>query len=232
MTIAILISALILGLASSLHCVGMCGPLIMSVPVQHLPKGKKLTGILLYQLGRIAVYGLLGSIAGIVGWRIYAAGWQQVFSIAMGVLILFMLTGQFFLNKFHGANWLNQKITKLMSWSLKQHSYSGMLIMGMANGLLPCGMVYIAITGAMATGSISGSVLFMFIFGLGTLPALLSLALWGSKLSWQTRQSMRQLVPYVVGLTAILLIIRGLNLNIPYISPFISARSIDTVSCH
>lgn len=232
MTIAILISALMLGLASSLHCVGMCGPLIMSVPVQHLPNGKKLTGILLYQIGRIAVYGFLGLIAGIVGWRIYVAGWQQVFSIVMGVLILLMLTGHFFLNKLHGANWLNQKVTKLMSWSLKQHSYSGMLIMGVANGLLPCGMVYIAITGAMATGSISGAVLFMFIFGLGTLPALLSLALWGSKLSWQTRQSMRRLVPYVVGLTAILLIIRGLNLNIPYISPFISERSIDTVSCH
>lgn len=232
MTIAFLISALVLGLASSLHCVGMCGPLIMSVPVQHLPNGKKLAGIVLYQVGRIAVYGLLGLVAGMIGWRMYVAGWQQIFSIVMGVLILLMLSGQFFLNKLHGAHWLNQKIAKLMSWSLKQHSYSGMFLMGVANGLLPCGMVYIAITGAMATTSISGAILFMLFFGLGTLPALVSLAFWGSKLSWQTRQSMRKLVPYVVVLTAILLIIRGLNLNIPYVSPFISDRSIDTVSCH
>lgn len=232
MTIAILISALILGLASSLHCVGMCGPLIMSVPVQHLPKGKKISGIILYQVGRIAVYGLLGSIAGIIGWRIYTAGWQQIFSIVMGVLILLMLSGHFFLNKLHRANWLNQKIIKLMSWSLKQHSFTGMFLMGVANGLLPCGMVYIAITGAMATASISGAILFMLVFGLGTLPALVSLAFWGSRLSWQTRASMRKLVPYVVALTAILLIIRGLNLNIPYVSPFISERSVDTVSCH
>lgn len=232
MTIAILISALILGLASSLHCVGMCGPLVMSVPVQHLPTGKKISGILLYHVGRIVVYVFLGSIAGIVGWRIYAAGWQQIFSIVMGVLILLMLSGHFFLNKLHGTNWLNQKITRLMSWSLKQHSYLGMFIMGVANGLLPCGMVYIAITGAMATTTISGAVLFMLFFGLGTLPALVSLAFWGSRLSWQTRQSMRKVVPYVMALTAILLIIRGLNLNIPYVSPFISERSIDTVSCH
>lgn len=96
MSAALLISSLLLGLASSLHCVGMCGPLVMSVPVHHLPRDKKVTGILLYQLGRIGTYVVLGVIAGLLGWRIYAAGFQQLFSITLGVIILLMLSGRFF----------------------------------------------------------------------------------------------------------------------------------------
>lgn len=232
MTWVIFISALLLGLASSLHCIGMCGPLVMSVPVQHLPQHKKLFGILLYQFGRIATYMILGVLAGLIGWRISVAGWQQVFSIAMGVVILLFLISTFIFKKIEGWVWVNQKITKLILWSMRRHSFSGMYVMGAANGLLPCGMVYIAIGGAMATGTIVNAMVFMFVFGLGTLPALFSLAFWGTRLSWQNRQAMRKLVPYIVGLTAILLIIRGLNLNIPYLSPFISERSADTVSCH
>lgn len=232
MTWVIFISALLLGLASSLHCIGMCGPLVMSVPVQHLPQHKKLFGILLYQFGRIATYMILGVLAGLIGWRISVASWQQVFSIAMGVVILLFLISTFIFKKIEGWVWVNQKITKLILWSMRRHSFSGMYVMGAANGLLPCGMVYIAIGGAMATGTIVNAMVFMFVFGLGTLPALFSLAFWGTRLSWQNRQAMRKLVPYIVGLTAILLIIRGLNLNIPYLSPFISERSADTVSCH
>ncbi len=232
MILAIFISALLLGLASSLHCIGMCGPLIMSVPVQHLPQHKKIWGILLYQFGRISTYMIMGVLAGLIGWRIGVAGWQQVFSVLMGMAILFFLLSQVFFKKMKGWAWFNQKITKLISWSMRRHSFSGMYMMGAANGLLPCGMVYIAISGAMASGSILNAMVFMFVFGLGTLPALFSLAFWGTRLSWQNRQNMRKLVPYIVGLTAILLIIRGLNLNIPYMSPFISERSADTVSCH
>lgn len=232
MSVALLISSLLLGLASSLHCVGMCGPLIMSVPVQHLPEGKKTTGILLYQSGRIGMYIVLGVIAGLLGWRIDAAGFQQLFSIVLGTILLLMLSGSFFLNKLHGTNWLNKSVTQMMFWAIQQQSPIGMFLMGAANGLLPCGMVYIALTGAMASGSIAGAALFMVSFGIGTLPALLGLAFWGVRLSWQTRQHMKKTVPYVVAVTGILLILRGLNLNIPYISPFLSERSTDTISCH
>lgn len=232
MSEALLISSLLLGLASSLHCVGMCGPLIMSVPVQHLPEGKKTVGMLFYQLGRIGTYVVLGVIAGLLGWRIYAAGFQQLFSIILGAILLLMLSGRFFLNQFHGNNWLNKRVTQIMFWAIKQQSPMGMLLMGAANGLLPCGMVYMALTGAMASGSIAGAALFMFSFGIGTLPALLGLAFWGVKLSWQTRRHMQKAVPYVIAITGILLIIRGLNLDIPYLSPLLSERSIDTVSCH
>ena len=232
MSVALLISSLLLGLASSLHCVGMCGPLIMSMPVQHLPEGKKTVGILFYQWGRIGTYVVLGLIAGLLGWRIYAAGFQQLFSIILGAIVLLMLSGSFFLSKLHGSNWLNKSVTRMMFWAIKQQSPIGMFLMGAANGLLPCGMVYMALAGAMASGSIAGAAFYMFSFGIGTLPSLLGLAFWGIKLSWQTRQHMQKAVPYVVAMTGILLIIRGLNLNIPYLSPFFSERSIDTVSCH
>lgn len=109
MTWVIFISALLLGLASSLHCIGMCGPLVMSVPVQHLPQHKKLFGILLYQFGRIATYMILGVLAGLIGWRISVAGWQQVFSIAMGVVILLFLISIFIFKKIEGWVWVNQK---------------------------------------------------------------------------------------------------------------------------
>ena len=73
--------AFLIGLFGSLHCVGMCGPLVMSIPVQHLPAGKKVSGIIIYQLGRVSMYAMLGIVAGLVGWRMYAAGLQQLFSI-------------------------------------------------------------------------------------------------------------------------------------------------------
>ncbi|MBL0882335.1 MAG: sulfite exporter TauE/SafE family protein [Chitinophagaceae bacterium] len=232
MSIALLISSLFIGLASSLHCVGMCGPLVMSIPVQHLSENKKTIGIILYQIGRICTYALLGIIVGLVGWRMSAAGFQQVLSIVLGVLILLMLSGTFFLHKLHNDNWMNKKVAQLMFWAINRQTLSGMLLMGFANGLLPCGMVYIALTGAMATGTIHGAALFMLFFGIGTLPTLLALAFLGVKINWQARRQMQKAVPYIVAVTGILLIIRGLNLNIPYLSPFLSQRSIDTVSCH
>lgn len=232
MTIAILISALLLGLASSLHCIGMCGPLVLSVPVQHLPAPKKIAGILIYQLGRISTYTILGGLAGIIGYRIGVAGWQQTFSIIAGGAILLFLLSRVFIKQTKAWAPFQQKIRKLIGWSMHQHGFSGMWLMGAANGLLPCGMVYIAIGGAIATGTILNASLFMLVFGLGTLPALFSLAFWGVQLSWQSRKTMRKLVPYVIGFTAILLIIRGLNLNIPYLSPYTSDRSANTVSCH
>lgn len=232
MSVAIFISTFLLGLASSLHCIGMCGPLVMSVPVQHLPPQKKLFGILLYQFGRISTYMMLGLLAGLIGWRIGVSGWQQVFSISMGVLILLFLLSRLVFTKKERWKWFNQKILGLISWAMRRHGFSGMYLMGAANGLLPCGMVYIAISAAMATGTILSAIFFMLFFGLGTLPALFSLIFWGSRPGWQSRLLMRKLVPYMIGLTAILLIIRGLNLNIPYLSPFISGRSADTVSCH
>ena len=107
-----------------------------------------------------------------------------------------------------------------------------MYILGLANGLLPCGMVYFAITGALAAGSVNGGVLFMAAFGAGTFPAMFALSFFGSMISLQARNQMRKAVPFVMLVMGLLLVLRGLNLNIPYISPYLQANSPDAVSCH
>lgn len=104
--------------------------------------------------------------------------------------------------------------------------------MGMANGLLPCGMVYIAIAGALSTADVVSGVLFMAFFGAGTLPAMMMISYFGKMISLSARSSMRKAVPYFVAVMGILLILRGLNLGIPFISPEMPAVSGQVVSCH
>lgn len=231
MNLAVYIPALLLGLAGSLHCVGMCGPIMMSVPVQHLPEKKRFWGILLYQAGRLTTYALLGIVAGWLGWRMEAAGWQQTFSIILGSLILLFLLAKIFSKQFR-FNPFRKQLMQLMAWAMRLKNMAAMPILGAANGLLPCGMVYIALTGAAATGGFWNAILFMLFFGIGTLPLLLALAYWGIHLGFRTRQKLQQLVPYMIALTAILLIIRGMNLNIPWLSPMLTSRSGNTVPCH
>ena len=232
MTYAIFISALLLGLASSLHCIGMCGPLMISAQMHLTPKQHKWFGILFYQLGRITTYMLLGFLAGIIGWRIGIAGWQQTFSIVIGLLVLVFLFGKIVFEKSIQWRWFNQRIQLFMTWSMHRRGLLGMYIMGAANGLLPCGMVYFALSAAMITTTAFQAVLFMLVFGLGTLPALYVVTFWGGHLHIKYRRFFNKAAPVILGFTAILLILRGLNLNIPYVSPDISQRSMDTVACH
>ena len=106
-----------------------------------------------------------------------------------------------------------------------------MLILGMANGLLPCGMVYLAITGAMAAGDINGGIGFMTAFGLGTFPAMFLLTYFGSVISLSIRNRMKRAIPFFVATMAVLLILRGLNLNIPMISPLLNNSANRVVNC-
>ncbi len=228
MAISTYIPALLLGFAGSLHCVGMCGPIMMSVPI---PSQHKVAGIILYHTGRIMMYGLLGILAGWLGWRVEMAGWQQLFSIITGSLILLLFFGKALAAKV-SFNPFRKQLFHFISHVMQMKHWGAMPLMGAANGLLPCGMVYIALTGAAAAGGFWQAIVFMIFFGIGTLPLLFALAYWGLKLSYNTRQSLQKIVPYMVALTAILLIIRGMNLNIPWLSPMISTRSGNTLSCH
>jgi sulfite exporter TauE/SafE len=232
MSAALLLSGMALGLASSLHCVGMCGPLVMAFPMQLMPDGKKGMGMLLYHAGRIGVYVSLGLIAGLVGWRLSIAGWQQALAIGMGLLLLLFVFIKPFAQQAKWPGWLQKQLHGIYAKAVQQPRLTTMIWLGMINGLLPCGMVYIAMAGALATGNLPEAGLFMFLFGTGTLPALLLLGIWGVKAGPRFRQIFRQAAPVLMGLTAILLILRGLNLGIPYISPLLSGRSAGTVSCH
>lgn len=231
----LLASGIALGVVSSFHCVGMCGAIAFALPVHHLPQHQKVMGIALYNLGRIAVYALLGCFFGFVGRQFFVGGMQQWFSIMLGILLLSVVLVPLVVQRqvrlqpiVHLQNRLQNFIA---SYIQKKQLYVFFLI-GMANGLLPCGMVYFAITGAMAAGSIQGGVVFMAAFGLGTLPLMMLLSYFGFVLSIATRNTLKKSIPFFMAGMAVLLILRGMNLGIPYVSPHLQNTGASAISCH
>lgn len=229
-------TAFILGLLGSFHCVGMCGPLAMSLPVNNFSLPQKNIAVFLYHLGRIITYLLLGVLLGLLGRHFFIAGYQQILSISAGFLILIIILFQRFL-KTNQTNFVSQKISGVVQKGMihiwKNYSLSSSLIFGMLNGLLPCGMVYYALTAGFSSGSIYGIVYFMLFFGVGTLGLLLPVHIYGVKfLSLPLRNRMKKMIPLLLGCIGILLILRGLNLGIPYISPFLGNKPGEAILCH
>jgi len=231
----VIISGFTLGAAGSLHCVGMCGPLSLALPTYHLSKPKKFLSLLLYQFGRIITYSLLGLIFGLAGRRIYVSGYQQGFSIILGSIVL-MFAAIYFIQK-HSVHlsfldrfylFIQKMISKLLRSGTRPSNF---LIMGIANGLLPCGMVYIAIAGALALTKVNDSVLFMAMFGAGTLPAMMAVAYASQMINIEVRQLFRKAVPVFITIMGVILILRGLNLGIPFISPQIPSSPGQAVVC-
>lgn len=212
----------------------MCGPIVFALPVYYLPTHQKLMGILLYHTGRIFMYAALGLFFGFVGRQFFLAGLQQYFSIFLGSIILIILLQSFLNIKFLHSKLFDQfqlQLQNIIGIYIQKKQLYGMLILGMANGLLPCGMVYLAITGAMAAGDINGGIGFMTAFGLGTFPAMFLLTYFGSVISLSIRNRMKRAIPFFVATMAVLLILRGLNLNIPMISPLLNNSANRVVNC-
>lgn len=236
MLAAAMIAGFTLGAAGSLHCIGMCGPLSLALPTQHLSTSKKFFQLLAYQLGRIVTYSFIGLIFGFAGRRLYISGYQQWFSIVMGSLIL-VLAALYFIQKntFH-LSFLNRfyaGVQKLIASLLKKAVGSfSFFLLGLANGLLPCGMVYIAIAATLSFTQIIESVSFMALFGAGTLPAMMLVGFAGHFIKPTVRNSLRQIVPVFISIMGILLILRGLNLGIPFISPEMPSSPGQAVICH
>jgi uncharacterized protein len=231
----ILIAGFLLGTISSFHCVGMCGPLALALPVQNLSSSNKTLALLLYHCGRIAIYASLGLVFGLMGRGLYLAGFQQWFSIGLGLFMLIFLAQYFGMRILSRAPILykfNQRIQKLMITLWKSPSKKSFVLMGMANGLLPCGMVYLAVAGALNVSQVRSGVMFMTMFGLGTLPPLFALSFFGSLIRLSMRNKIKQITPFVIAIMAIILILRGLNLGIPFISPLLQADRAPAIICH
>jgi sulfite exporter TauE/SafE len=213
----------------------MCGPLVLSLPVSQLPPNQRFAGLWLYHGGRIITYALIGLLLGLVGRQISLAGWQQGFSILLGILLVLYfvftrISKPLIVPPLFRP--LQKNVLASISRFIQQPTLPAMWRMGMANGLLPCGMVYVAATGAIASGSISGGMLFMICFGLATIPALYLLSLLGTFFTVPIRQNMRRVLAFGTFVVGILLILRGLNMNLPYISPYlISGTSGTAIDC-
>ena len=235
MTAQLIIAGFLLGSISSLHCVGMCGPLALSLPVQHLTGLQKSMSLILYHLGRISVYAGLGLIFGLAGRGLYLAGFQQWFSIGLGLLMILFLVQYFISRKFRQPALVRKYFQAVQLWVMqlwKSPSKTSMMLLGAANGLLPCGMVYLAVAGALNASQVKSGVMFMAMFGLGTLPALFALSYFGSMIGISFRNKVRQMTPVIVAVMAIILILRGLNLGIPFISPLLGAARAPAMICH
>ncbi len=216
-------TAFILGLVGSVHCAGMCGPLALALPAASTTRSRFLASRLAYNVGRILTYCALGALFGVVGKTFVLAGVQRWASIGLGLLLLAGLFGS---RRF--ALWapLAALVNTLKLWMgalLRERSTASLGVLGMLNGLLPCGLVYAACAGAAASsGSLAGAT-YMATFGLGTVPMLLAISCSGRLMPQSWRARLYKAVPVSVCLLAALLIFRGMGLGIPYLSPDLAA---------
>ena len=218
-----LLSAVIIGLMGSFHCIGMCGPIAFMLPVDHHKPTKKLLQVFLYHLGRLTSYGIIGLIFGFLGKGLYVFGLQQKLSIIIGLL---MITIILIPHKTFSQYNLSKPIYSLLSAiknrlgkELKKKTPDTFLTIGLLNGLLPCGLVYMAIFGSMATANPWTGALYMALFGVGTIPLMTTAVYFSSLLKGGAKKTVQRLIPIIVVIIGLLFILRGLGLGIPYISP-------------
>ena len=228
-----LLAGLVLGLAGSLHCVGMCGPLVLMMPSGWL-------GSVVYHLGRTFAYVLMGLLAGLMFQVVDIRSFQSEFSIGVGLVFLVMwvyqrwgwcliglvggqgegggvnLDGKQSPGLFLG---LRGQILQLYASAMKGNDLGWRAVAGFANGLLPCGLVYGALMAAVGQGTTASSMFLMMGFGLGSMPSLFALGLVGSRIGWGVRKYWSKLLPWWLLVMGVWFLLRGLNLGIPYLSP-------------
>jgi len=229
-------TAFVVGLAGSLHCIGMCGPIAIALPSAGMGRARLLLGRVTYNAGRIITYSILGLGAGLIGQTVHVSGYQQVLSIVLGALILLavilpsrfgaLLTGA----KLHAR--LFEPFKRLWARLFGRDSIQALFVVGLLNGFLPCGLVYVALAGAVTTGSLYGGVMYMAVFGLGTFPVMFAMSLVGRLLGTGFKAKLRRLVPVGAIVLAALFILRGLSLGIPYVSPKIEQHQDGTTEVH
>ena len=176
--------ALMIGIVGSFHCVGMCGPLALALPLSNNSFTAKLSGAFIYNAGRIVTYACFGLVFGLIGQTAALFGFQQWLSIGTGALILLFIVipakYKFGQSASRYTNGFFAKLRMQLGRLFTQKNHSSLFIIGLLNGLLPCGLVYMAVAGAIAAGSVGSSILFMTGFGLGTLPVMWSVAFFGN----------------------------------------------------
>jgi uncharacterized protein len=229
----LIVTAFMMGLVGSFHCVGMCGPIALSLPLKHDSDWAKFSGALFYNSGRVVTYAAFGFIFGVIGKSVALFGYQQLLSVVLGILIIFFIILPKRFSALKNQNSVLKFFEKLRSGLgrlFQKKNYSSLFSIGLLNGLLPCGLVYMAAAVAVSAGDVKSSILFMAFFGLGTLPMMWSIAFFGNYVSIGVRQKIRKAYPYFMTLLACLLILRGMGLGIPYVSPKAEHRVVQ--SCY
>jgi sulfite exporter TauE/SafE len=216
-------TALALGFFGGAHCAGMCGPLMFALPAGAGGRWRFALGRLVYQGGRILTYSALGAVLGVAGRSLLLIGAQRWVSVGLGVALL---TGLVVSPRALEVPWLARRVSGLrllMGRFLRQRTLGALAVLGALNGLLPCGLVYVAGASAIAAGGVLEGMATMALFGLGTLPVMLGISLSGRLATPAIRLRLRALAPVSVFAVGVLLVLRGLGLGIPYVSPALDA---------
>lgn len=235
-----ILAGFLLGFLGSFHCAAMCGPIAISLPSSNKSKLNFFLERFLYNIGRVITYSLFGMIFGFFGERIFMAGFQQLISVIIGLVILFYLIKP--LLKKSNSNLINIQnsgssfsfFKNIFAKFYSKNSKLSLFGVGILNGFLPCGFVYIALSGAIAMKTPVNGALFMMFFGIGTLPMMLGISMSKNFVSLKFRRRINKLSPAIALLFALIFIIRGLNLGIPYLSPKLesSPKSTEQIICH
>lgn len=230
-------SAFILGLLGSFHCVGMCGPIAFMLPVDRTNTYKKIGQIAIYHFGRLIAYASIGLIFGFIGKGLFIFGFQQQLSIFIGVLMIFVvIIPQKTFHKYNFSKPIYKIIFKVklaLGHALKKKTADTFLTIGFLNGFLPCGLVYMALFAAIASGHALGGGIYMVVFGFGTMPLMTTAIYFSNLLNGAMRQKIQNIVPFFIILMGSLFILRGLGLGIPYLSPApIFNLVTGTMNCH
>jgi sulfite exporter TauE/SafE len=201
----------------------MCGPIAMMLPVDRTNETKKVTQIITYHIGKLTAYGTLGLLFGLLGRSFYLAGMQQQLSIIVGILMILVavIPEKVFAN-YNFSKPVYRLITKVKSslgQQFKNKSYKSLFTIGLLNGFLPCGMVYVALFGAIAMQNVSLGIGYMLLFGLGTIPMMVAVVYASGLISFSLRGTIQKAIPLVAVIIGMLFIVRGLGLDIPYLSP-------------
>ncbi|MFB6248078.1 MAG: sulfite exporter TauE/SafE family protein [Salinibacter sp.] len=212
-----ILAGLAFGVLGSVHCVGMCGPLALSLPGADRLPGRFLLDRLLYNAGRVVTYALLGGLVGLAGRVVSLAGFQQVLSIGIGAAMVLVAVvpwvGRQVRRLEQPPSALLRRVTTPMSALYRSGGPAAMLLIGLLNGLLPCGFVYAALATAVTAGDPLASMAFMAAFGLGTGPAMLGVSLLGRLASTTWRTRLQRWMPVGLAAVGLLLIVRGLALG-------------------
>ena len=215
-------AAITIGLISSFHCLGMCGPIAFALPLNRSSVWSQFSGALVYNLGRLSTYAILGLLFGLIGKSLVMAGAQRFLSVTAGVFMILSVV----LPKISSAANIDSftfkyigRLKSAFGKLFQKSSLPSLFLIGLLNGLLPCAMVYIALAGAIAEGDMLGGMAFMMNFGIGTLPMMYTASILGAFITVKLRNKLQKAIPFMVFIIGVLFILRGSNLGIHYLSP-------------
>lgn len=225
------LSSLVLGAGGSLHCLGMCGPLIVAMPFARYQGIEKAMAAVLFFLSKAGGYALMGIAMAVLGRGMRLWMWQQSISILAGVVILAIAFFPYLKNNLFKGLLFPSFLQQTYRHFVAQQSMMQFIVLGFINALLPCGLVYTALLASIAFEQTAFSALYMFLFGMGTSLSLLTLIFVKDKMAPKVGQQLQKISRWVSILIGVLLILRGLNLGIPYLSPQMEQGEVKSC-CH